>query len=170
MNAQTDPITASTKALQSQVASDMLRDYKEWRHAVIDDGSPEALRKLIEFQARITAAEIKTQTDPHAGLAVFNISIGGHGIEATVQAAPVIHAQPATLHTLPNTPDDELLLEAAVKAAPPQPTAPLVDAMLAALEGDLDLAYVQTTPDDGDLPLGGDLTGFSGVPSQWELP
>ena len=66
--------TAKTE-LQSRAADDIIEDYKEYRTAVLTDGSVEDKRKLVELQMRLTGAEADKKGDGFGNLPVFNFII-----------------------------------------------------------------------------------------------
>lgn len=104
-----EQITQQTQTLQTRVARNLVGDYEEYRAAVLMDGSVEDKRKLVEFSARITNAEIKTPQDPNANLPVFNITIGQSGIQAELlhlPRGPDRTALADDVHDLLQLPDD----------------------------------------------------------------
>lgn len=61
--------------LQNKAAEVLLQDFKDYREAVITDGTIDDKRKLIEMEMRLTGAEPDKKADPFANLPVFNFII-----------------------------------------------------------------------------------------------
>lgn len=61
--------------LQNKAAEVLMKDFKEYREAVITDGTIDDKRKLIEMEMRLTGAEPDKKADPFANLPVFNFII-----------------------------------------------------------------------------------------------
>lgn len=68
-------LSSAKTELQSRAADDLIADYKEYRTAVLTDGSVEDKRKLVELQMRITGAEADKKGDGFGNLPVFNFII-----------------------------------------------------------------------------------------------
>jgi hypothetical protein len=84
-----DNITTYTTALQERIARDIMGDYIAYRSAVLAEGSVEDHRKLVEVQLRVTAAELKRQADPHAGLTTFNITFSSSNAPTVFGGSPL---------------------------------------------------------------------------------
>lgn len=90
MSTDITTIAEAKTLLQNKAAEVLLQDFKEYRTAVITDGTIDDKRKLIEMEMRLTGAEPDKKLDQFANLPVFNFIINrGQGTEAPGEAAPL---------------------------------------------------------------------------------
>ena len=73
--------------LQNKAAEVLMQDFKDYREAVITDGTIDDKRKLIEMEMRLTGAEPDKKADPFANLPVFNFIINRSHDGATPDSA-----------------------------------------------------------------------------------
>lgn len=67
---------AEAKALIQRTAAEHLRaDFIDYRSAVLTDGGPDDMRKLVELEIRLIGAEADKKADGFANLPVFNFII-----------------------------------------------------------------------------------------------
>lgn len=67
---------AEAKSLIQQTAAEHLRaDFIDYRSAVLTDGGPDDMRKLVELEIRLIGAEADKKGDGFANLPVFNFII-----------------------------------------------------------------------------------------------
>jgi hypothetical protein len=99
MSKQLSVINEAKNALQTRAAEVLLQDFKEYRTAVITDGTVDDKRKLVELEMRLTGAEPDKKADPFGNLPVFNFIINRG------QDVPAQQAEPMqTVETMPDQP------------------------------------------------------------------
>ena len=84
--------------LQNKAAEVLMQDFKDYREAVITDGTIDDKRKLIEMEMRLTGAEPDKKADPFANLPVFNFIINrshdGTTPDSTAEQVTEIQVEP----------------------------------------------------------------------------
>ena len=98
MSKQLSVINEAKNALQTRAAEVLLQDFKEYRTAVITDGTVDDKRKLVELEMRLTGAEPDKKADPFGNLPVFNFIINrshdGTTPDSTAEQVTEIQVEP----------------------------------------------------------------------------